>query len=101
MLTIILLLLIVFWFMGYGPLTALKIPLFAFERFSINLWDILIFFLIIWLIDALPGPIRSIVVIALLIWLLGVFGIIAVPIFSNLVIIAVIIGLGLYILTGS
>ena len=86
--------------MGYGPLAALRIPLFAFNRFHVNLWDILIFLLIIWLIDALPGPIRSIVVIALVIWLLGFFGIIAIPIFSNLVIIAIIIGLGLYLISG-
>jgi hypothetical protein len=100
MLGLILLLLIIFWFMGYGPLEALRIHLFSFAGRSINLWDVLIFLLIIWLIDALPGPIRSIVVIALIIWLLGVFGIIAIPIFSNLVIIAVIIGLGLYLISG-
>ena len=86
--------------MGYGPLAALRIPLFTFSRFSVNLWDVLIFLLIIWLIDALPGALRSVVVIALLIWLLGFFGIIAIPMFNNLVIIAVIVGLGLYLISG-
>lgn len=99
MLLAILLLLIVFWFMGYGPLLALRIPLFTISRFHINLWDILIFLLIIWLIDRLPGALRSIVIIALLIWLLGFFGIIAIPILSNLIVIAVIIGLALYLIT--
>lgn len=85
--------------MGYGPLVALHIPLFSIGKYAINLWDILIFLLIMWLIDTLPKPLRVIVVIALVIWLLGVFGIIAIPMFSNLVIIAIIVGLGLYLIT--
>jgi hypothetical protein len=99
MLEIILILLIVFWFLGYGPLVALKIPLFSIGRISVDLWDVLIFLLIIWLIDLLPGPVRSIVVIALIIWLLGFFGLIAIPMFNNLVVIAVIVGLGLYLIS--
>ena len=100
MLALILVLLIIFWFMGYGPLEALRVHLFSVGRLSVNLWDILIFLLIIWLIDALPGPLRSIVVITLIIWLLGVLGIIAIPALSNLVIIAVIVGLGFYLIGG-
>lgn len=98
MLWVILLLLIVFWFMGYGPIAALKFPLFYLGSIRVDLWNILIFLLIIWLIDLLPGVLRSIVVIALVIWLLGFFGIIAVPMFSNIVIIAVIVGLGIYLI---
>lgn len=98
MLGIILLLLIVFWFMGYGPLAALRLPLFYLGSFRVNLWDILIFFIIIWLIDSLPGALRSIVVIALVVWLLGFFGIIAIPALPNLVVVAVIVGLGLYLI---
>lgn len=87
--------------MGYGPLEALRVHLFSVGRVSVNLWDILIFLLIIWLIDTLPGPVRTIVIIALVIWLLGFFGIIAIPMFSNIVIIAVIVGLGLYLISGK
>jgi hypothetical protein len=101
MLQIILLLLIIFWFMGYGPLTALHIPLFSLGHFAVNLWDILIFLLILWLIEALPGVLRAVVVIALVVWLLGVFGFIVVPMFSNIVIIAIIVGLGLYLVKGK
>ncbi len=86
--------------MGYGPLTALRIPLFSLSRFHVNLWDILIFLLIMWLIDALPGPIRSIAAIGLLIWLLTFFGILAIPITSNIVVIAIIVGLAIYLITG-
>lgn len=101
MLGLILLLLIIFWFMGYGPVAAVHIPLFSIGKFPINLWDILIFLLIIWLIDTLPGPIRAVVIIMLVIWLLGVFGFIAIPMFSNIVIIAIIVGLGLYLITNK
>lgn len=99
MLELILLLLVIFWFMGYGPIAALHVPLFSLAGFGINLWDILIFLLIIWLIDALPGSIRVIVVVAMIIWLLGLFGLIAIPLPSNFVIIAIIVGLGLYLIS--
>ncbi len=101
MLTTILVVLILLWFLGYGPLLSLRFPLIHLGQHAISLWDILIFLVIIWLIDLLPGPIRSVAVIILVIWLLGTFGIIAIPIFSNIVLIAVIVGLGLYILNGN
>lgn len=101
MLTAILLILIVFWFMGYGPLATLRFPLISLNRFTINLWDILIFLLIIWIIDLLPSPLRQIAIVALVVWLLGIFGIIAIPIFSNLVVIAIILGLALYLITSG
>lgn len=94
-------LLVVFWFLGYGPIAALKFPLFYLGHLRVDLWNIIIFLLIIWLIDTLPGVLRSIVVIALVIWLLSVFGIIAIPMFSNLVIVAVIVGLGIYLISGG
>jgi hypothetical protein len=87
--------------MGYGPVAALHIPLFSIGKFAVNLWDVLIFLLIIWLIDTLPGPIRAVVIIMLVIWLLGIFGLIVIPMFSNIVIIAMIVGLGLYLLTNK
>jgi hypothetical protein len=99
MLSIILILLIVFWFMGYGPLTALRIPLFTIGRLHVNLWDILIFLLIMGLIDLLPRPIRAIAIVALVIWLLGLFGFIAIPLLPNVVIIAIIVGLGVYLIS--
>lgn len=92
-------LLVVFWFMGYGPLVALRIPLFSIGAFRVNLWDILIFLLIIWLVDALPGPLRSITIIALILWLLGYFGIIAIVALPSIIVVAVIVGLGIYLIS--
>ena len=101
MLTAILLILIIFWFLGYGPVAALKFPLIILGRLKINLWDILIFLLIIWIIDLLPSPLRQIAVVLLIIWLLATFGIIAIPMFSNAIVIAIIVGLGLYLVASK
>ena len=98
MLSLILVILILFWFFGYGPLLPLRLPLITFNAHSITLWDILIFILIIWLIDLLPGPARTVAGVILIIWLLGTLGIIAIPLFSNIVVIAIIVGLGIYLL---
>lgn len=100
MLTIVLLILILFWFMGYGPLLALRIPLLHLMGHTINLWDILIFLLIIWIIDLLPGLLRSVAAVILVIWLLSLFGFIVIPMLSNLLVIAIIVGVGLYLLGG-
>ncbi len=101
MLTTILIVLILLWFFGYGPLLSLRFPLIPLGGHFITLWDILIFIFVIWLIDLLPSPAKSIAGIVLLLWLLATFGIIAIPIFSNLVIIAIIIGLAVYIINGN
>ncbi len=101
MILAILLILVIFWFMGYGPYAALRVPLFDFRTTTINLWDILIFLLIVWMIDLLPSPIRQIAIVLLLIWLLATLGIIAVPQFSSIVVIALIAGLVIFLLSGS
>jgi hypothetical protein len=100
MLVVILLILILFWFLGYGPFEALRIPLFRLGPEVVTLWDILIFLLIIWLIDLLPRPLREIAIVLLLIWLLSLFGILAFAGLNNIIIWAIIIGLLLYILSG-
>ncbi|HTK03544.1 MAG TPA: hypothetical protein VL401_02125 [Alphaproteobacteria bacterium] len=101
MLSLILIILILFWFFGYGPFLTLRLPLITLNSHSITLWDILIFILIIWLIDLLPAPARTIAGVILLIWILGTLGIIAIPILSNLIIISMIVGLVIYITNGN
>lgn len=93
--------LVVFWYLGYGPIEALQVPLFSIGRINVDLWNILIFLLIIWLIEMMPGPIRTIIIIALLLWLLAFFGIIAIAGLNNLILWAVIIGLAVYLLSGG
>lgn len=100
MLVAILLILIVFWFLGYGPLTVFHFRLFQFNGHIITVWDVLIFLLVIWLVDLLPAPFRQIAVVVLIIWLLATLGVIAIPALSSLLIIATVLGLLLYIISG-
>ncbi|MBX4205951.1 hypothetical protein KW795_02030 [Candidatus Microgenomates bacterium] len=100
MMIAILLILLVFWLLGYGPIVALRIPLFAFNGRVVNLWDILIFVIIMYLVSALPRPFREIASVLLVLWVLAIFGIIAIANFSNIVIVALVVGLLAYILSG-
>jgi hypothetical protein len=99
MLLVILFLLFIFWLLGYGTVAILPFPVFSFMNRTITLWDLLIFLLIIWLIGILPGPFREIASIVFILWVLSVFGIIAVAGMANLLVIAIIVGLLIYVLS--
>jgi hypothetical protein len=98
MLIAILLLLIVLWFLGVNPIAALDFPLFTFRGHVIDLWDLVLFGVILWLIGILPSPFRQIAGVALVLWLLATFGILAIAGLSNIIILAVIVGLVFYII---
>lgn len=92
MISVILLLLILLWLLGY-----LQVPLFASTLFNsvgrvVTLNDLLVFLIIIWLIGILPYPFREIAGVLFLLWILGALGIIAIPGFSTIVLIAIIFG---------
>jgi hypothetical protein len=90
----ILLILTVLWFFGYIHIQGLSIPnypLFALNGHSISLWDLLIFLVILWAIEALPGPLRAIAGILLVIWVLSTLGIIAIVGLSHLIVVVLII----------
>ncbi|SRR5258708_6543519 len=97
MLIAILILLFVFWIFGYGTIAILPFPLFSFMNHVITLWDLLIFLVIIWLIGILPSPFREIASIAFILWILAVFGVIALAGTANLLVIAIIVGLLVYV----
>lgn len=96
----ILFLLIILWLFGF-----LQIPLFAYSFFTlgnnvITLNDLLLFFVMLWLISILPNPFREITVVMFLLWVLASVGLIAIPGFSNIVLIALIIGVVAFIARG-
>ena len=97
----ILLILVVFWLLGYGPFTVLHIILLQFNGIAITIWDILIFLVFMWLVGILPSPLRQIAVVFILIWVLSLLGIIAIAGLSNILVIAVIVGVLLYALSGG
>lgn len=101
MLLLLLVVLLVLWLLGYGPLQVLHIKLFAFNSHIVTLWDVLIFLVVIYLIDTLPRPFREIAAVLLVIWFLSTLGFIAIAGLSNLLIISLIVGLVLYIVSGK
>ncbi len=93
---IILLVLILLWFLGYITIPGIvvpRFPLFFFGGRPITLWDILIFLVIIWAIEAAPSPFRQIFTVLVILWLLSTLGIIGSVGFSSLVVVALMVGL--------
>lgn len=96
MLEVILVILILLWLTGNLNLNGFTIPdtaLFVFNRQVITLWDLLIFLVVVWAIGILPSPIREIAGVLLILWLLSIFGILAIAGLSNLLVIAIIVGI--------
>ncbi|RJR15067.1 hypothetical protein C4579_03300 [Candidatus Microgenomates bacterium] len=96
MLELIIILLVVFWFLGYiriEGLTIADINLFVINGQQITLWKLLIFFLILWAIGVLPSPFRQIAAVLMVLWVLATLGIIAIAGLSNILIIAIIAGI--------
>ena len=103
MLSLILILLVILFILGYLQIPAFpltNITLFVFFGRAISLYDLLLFSLIVWIIQALPWPFRGLASIILVLWLLSFFGIIAVPGFSNILVLALIVGMIGYIFRG-
>lgn len=103
MLSGIIVILIVLWVLGYLPVMGLTIPNVVFMNINnhpITLWNVLVFIIVMWAIEILPRPFREISIILLLLWVLSVIGLIAVSGLSNLLVIAIIVGLVLSMLSG-
>lgn len=101
MIVAILLLLIVLWVLGYISLPLTGSTLFVIAGRAITLNDLLVFLVVMWLIGILPTPFREIAFVFFLLWLLGVFGVVAIAGFSQLIVLALIIGIVAYIIRGS
>ncbi len=100
----ILIILIVLWFLGYTPISSIHIPnatLFSLNNHPITLWNILIMLVVGWAISELPSPFREIASALLLFWVLSTIGILAIAGLSNILILAIIIGIALYALSGN
>ena len=96
MLATILVILVVLWLVGFIQIPWITIHnavLFRFAGHSITLLELLLFIVAAWAIEALPSPLRQIAFILVILWILSVLGIVAVAGLSNLLILAIIIGL--------
>lgn len=103
MLIVLIVLLAVLWYLGYIHLAIFSIPdttLFAINGHPITLWNLLIFLVIAAIVGALPNPFRAIAGVFLILWVLSLFGIIAFAGMSSMLVIALIVGLVAYLVSG-
>lgn len=104
MIAAILVLLIILWALGYVNISALPIPnveLFVLNGHPITLWNLLTVFVITWLIGILPRPFREIAIVLFILWLLSIIGVLAIAGLSNLLLIAIILGVIFYMVGGK
>jgi len=103
MLVFLLVVLILLWFFGYIQINGLAIPnitLFSINGHIITLWSLLIFLVIGTIIGVLPNPFRAIASVFFVLWILSVLGILAFAGLSSIIVIAIILGLIVYVLSG-
>lgn len=95
--------LITLWLLGYIAFPGFFIPnviLFTINAHPITLWNLLIFLVILVIATSLPSPLREILFVMLIIWAISVLGFIAFIGLPNLLLVAIIAGLLVYILQG-
>jgi len=103
MIVAIVIILIVLWLLGYAPISGLNIPdivLFSINNQQITLWNILILAVIAWAMGILPRPFREIASVLLVLWILSVVGILAIAGLPSILVIAIIVGLVIFLLKG-
>lgn len=103
MLVALLVILIILWYLGYVSVGNVNIPnmiLFTINGQQVTLWNLLILLVISAIIGILPSPLREIAGVVLILWILSVLGILAFAGLSSILILAIIIGLVLFLLKG-
>lgn len=103
MIAALVIILIILWFFGYVHISAFPVPdlqLFVINGQPITLWNILILLVIAGIIGILPSPFREIGGVLLILWILSVLGILAITGLSSILVLAIIIGLVVYLLGG-
>jgi len=104
MILALLIALIILWLLGYIALPGFLIPsimLFSINGHPITLWNLLIFFVLVIIASSLPSPLREVLFVILILWVLALLGFIAFVGLSNLLLVAVIAGLVVFLLRGS
>lgn len=96
MLTALILILIILWFLGYMPISGISSPeiiLFTINNHAVTLWELLILIVVGWAIGILPRPLQAVASVLLLLWVLSVLGIFAIAGLPNIIVLVIIIGL--------
>jgi hypothetical protein len=87
----------VLWLLGFIEIGFLNYLLFNLNGRDITVRDIMFFLLILWLIGMLPRPFREIVSVIFVLWMLSLFGFIAIAGFTNILILAIVVGAVVYL----
>lgn len=93
---VLLVLLVIALITGFISIPGFTLPnyaLFAVNGQSITLLNVLVFILILWAIGILPSPFREIAGVLFVLWILSILGFIAIAGLSNLLVIAIIVGI--------
>ena len=96
MLTTIVIILIILWFLGYAPISGLSVPnivLFTINNNPVTLWEILILAVICWAIGILPRPFQAIASVLLVLWILSVLGILGIAGLPNIIVLIIIVAI--------
>jgi hypothetical protein len=96
MVEILLVVLVLLWVLGYLAIPGLAIPhvvLFSFNRHPITLVNLLIFLMVVWIISLLHTPAKQIATVLLVLWVLSVFGFLAIPGLANIIFLVLILGI--------
>ncbi len=100
----VLVVLLLLWLLGFVQIPWLVFHnrvLFNVLGHNVTLWELLMFLVVAWAMESLPDPLRQIAFVLVIVWLLSVLGIISIAGLSNLLIVALLIGLALAIFQKS
>lgn len=92
MIEFVLAVIFVLWLLGFIQIDFLANVLTNINGRDISVKEVLLFFLIIWLIGLLQRPFREIVSVLFVLWILSTLGIIAIAGIGNLLVLAVVVG---------
>jgi hypothetical protein len=100
MIELILAVIFILWLLGFIQVGFLDAVLFNLNGMAIDVKDIIIFLLVLWLIGLLPRPFREITAILFILWLLSLFGVLTIAGLglSNILIFALIVGAVIYLI---
>lgn len=92
----VLVILVFLWLFGYLRIPGIPVHnlvLFRVFGHAVTVWEFVMFLVIAWAMEILPSPLRQIAYVLVLLWVLSVFGFIAIAGLSQLIVLALIIGL--------
>lgn len=98
MIELVLAIIFVLWLLGFIQIDFLNYSLFNLNGHEVVVKEIILFLLILWLIGLLERPFREIVSVLFVLWVLSIFGFIAIAGLSNIIILAVVLGAVVYLI---